>query len=142
MQIAAARPKRFGELRKDITKDEFIKVSDLDALVVVHLYEPNLRVCSRLNSLLELLARRRADFAFVTMTLSEAQQDFDHDVLPMLVLYRRGAVVDTLCRVTDDIGDDAEDDLELLLDKAVAGDAPSQAPMSRRAAASEVVAMF
>mmetsp|Transcript_12050 Transcript_12050/g.48501 ORF Transcript_12050/g.48501 Transcript_12050/m.48501 type:complete len:80 (-) Transcript_12050:656-895(-) len=55
------------------------------------------------------------------MTLDEAGESFDQDVLPVLAVYRGGDLVDTLFRVTSHLDARTEDsDLEELLDATTA----------------------
>mmetsp|Transcript_20905 Transcript_20905/g.64591 ORF Transcript_20905/g.64591 Transcript_20905/m.64591 type:complete len:271 (+) Transcript_20905:320-1132(+) len=115
LRVSSGKP-RFGEMRREVTKEAYLAAISVDARVVVcvHLHEPTYPACRRLEAILVQLARRRPDLSFVSMTLDEAEQAFEPALLPLLVLYRNTDVVDTLFRVTDDL--DPLDELNQLED--------------------------
>lgn len=118
LQVEATRP-TFGSLRREVSKDDYLAAIDLDPriVVVVHLTDPSLPPCRRLEALLDGLARRRPEILFISMTLHEAGQQFDSEVMPVLAFYQAGLVVDTLFQVTAELDIHAEhDDLEYLVD--------------------------
>lgn len=112
----------FGSLRRDATKDDYLAAIAVPrVVVVVHLHEPRHPACRRLEDILAVLATRRKDISFLSMTLDEAGQTFDRDVLPVLALYKDGDIVDSLFCVTNDLDVLSEhDDLERLIDTSAA----------------------
>jgi len=119
----------FGAFRREVSKEDYLSALDLDprVVVVVHISEPRLPPCRRLEGLLDVLARRRPDILFISITVDETGQDFDPDVMPVLALYQDGHVVDTLFRVTANLDVATEhDDLECLIDSSAAFQAPPQ----------------
>eukprot|EP00814_Leptocylindrus_danicus_P017231 CAMPEP_0116041002 /NCGR_PEP_ID=MMETSP0321-20121206/24736_1 /TAXON_ID=163516 /ORGANISM="Leptocylindrus danicus var. danicus, Strain B650" /LENGTH=344 /DNA_ID=CAMNT_0003521007 /DNA_START=180 /DNA_END=1214 /DNA_ORIENTATION=- len=71
--------------------------------VVVHLYEPTLYACEVLNRSLEHVARSMAHVKFLRLQALQASADFDPIVLPTLMVYRAGALVQNLIRVSDEL---------------------------------------
>ena len=71
------------------------------------------------------------------MRLGEAETTMDRDVLPVLVVYRAGEVLDTLFRLCAELGDKfSADDLEQHLDTSQAFlDPASQDPTAAHHAA-------
>ena len=120
LQVSAARP-QFGELRE---VDQFqmldeLEGGDAEKVVVVHLYEEHHAGCRKLNGVLEGLARRMQSLQFLRLRATLAQKDFDPVALPTLMVYRGGELVESLLRVTDEMGgeraDFGMDDVEWLL---------------------------
>lgn len=121
LKLVANTPS-FGLLRREVSKDEYLEALDVDprVVVVVHLIEPRLPPCRRLEALLEVIARRRPEILFISMTVEEAGQDYDPEVMPLLALYQAGEIVDTVFCVTSQLDLDAEyDDLERIIDSTV-----------------------
>lgn len=127
---SAARP-QFGEL-KEVDKFQLLDAlegGDTEKLVVVHLYEEYHAGCRKLNGVLEGLARRMAGLQFLRLRATSAQPDFDPIALPTLMVYRGGQLVESLLRVTDEMGgeraDFSMDDVEWLLrEKGGVGEGP------------------
>lgn len=100
----------FGEL-VDLSIDNFIEVIDgghSETFVVVHLYEPHLPACVRLNFRLTELAAKYDQVCFGAMVASEARDRFPEQELPALIVYRGGQYVEGIERVHESIGDDVE----------------------------------
>lgn len=100
----------FGEL-VDLSIDNYIEVVDgghSETFVVVHLYEPHLAACVRLNFRLTELAARYDQVCFGAMVATEARDQFPEQELPALVVYRGGTYVEGVERVHESIGDDVE----------------------------------
>ncbi|KAJ8608289.1 hypothetical protein CTAYLR_010381 [Chrysophaeum taylorii] len=124
----------FGALRRDLTKDEYLAAITADPriVVVLHIHDPRLPPCRRLEAILEVVAARRPDISFVSMTVDELGDDFDTDVMPILALYKAAEVADTLFRVTDNLDPHSEhDDLERLLDDCAVFAVKTQQPAPR-----------
>jgi len=112
----------FGTMRHHVDKEDYVRALDVDdrVVVAVHLTEPTYPSCRRLEASLALVAPRRPDLSFVSMTLAEAEQPFEPHLLPILALYKGGDVVETLFRVTERLDPLNElADLEELIDNAV-----------------------
>ena len=129
----------FGAFHPNATKQEYLDaLATRDAVVVVHLHEPNYGPCRRLNGALAALAARRRDVRFLGLALGEAGealQGYDVETLPTLVVYQHGEVVETLFRVGSDLAPSYDAaDVESLLDTvpAFAGDGPVAPPPPAR----------
>mmetsp|Transcript_18962 Transcript_18962/g.28616 ORF Transcript_18962/g.28616 Transcript_18962/m.28616 type:complete len:259 (+) Transcript_18962:103-879(+) len=123
----ASRP-RFGSMRQCVSKAQYIAAIDNEdsrVITIVHLFDTSLPSSRHLEALLVQLASRRSDICFLSMTIEEAecsQHEFDNSVLPILVLYRSGEVVDTLFRVTDSLlqgNSNTDADLENLINNSL-----------------------
>ena len=100
----------FGEL-VDMSIDNYIEVVDgrhSETFVVVHLYEPHLPACVRLNFRLTELAAKYDQVCFGAMVATEARDQFPEQELPALIVYRGGQYVEGVERVHESIGDDVE----------------------------------
>ena len=138
LRAETAKP-TFGAFHPNATKQEYLDaLATKDAVVVVHLHEPNYGPCRRLNRALAALAARRRDVRFLGLALGEAGealQGYDVETLPTLVVYQHGEVVETLFRVGSDLAPSYDDaDVESLLDTvpAFAGDGPVAPPPPAR----------
>ena len=97
----------FGEI-KEVDKFAFVEeVDNVDnsIFVVVHLYEEYISACRLANKLLEQIARSQANVKFLRMQSTQAKSNYDQIVLPALLIYKGGELVESLFRITDDIGD-------------------------------------
>jgi hypothetical protein len=110
---------RYGEL-KDLSVDTYLACVDgghPETFVVVHLYEPHLPACVRMNFRLQELAARFDQVCFGAMVASEAKQDMGTADLPALVAYRGGAYLESELRVHETLGDElALDALQKLVE--------------------------
>ena len=138
LRAETAKP-TFGAFNATASKQEYLDaLATKDAVVVVHLHEPNYGPCRRLNRALAALAARRRDVRFLGLALGEAGealQGYDVETLPTLVVYQHGEVVETLFRVGSDLAPSYDDaDVESLLDTvpAFAGDGPVAPPPPAR----------
>ena len=120
LQRTAGMP-RFGHHRCQINKAAYLAAISVDPRIVVavHLHEPTFPSSRRLEAALASLAPKRPDVSFLSITLDEAEQPFEPDLLPILVLYKDADVVDTFFRVTNDL-DPLNDvaDLEDIIDNS------------------------
>ena len=138
LRAETAKP-TFGAFNATASKQEYLDaLATKDAVVVVHLHEPNYGPCRRLNRALAALAARRRDVRFLGLALGEAGealQGYDVETLPTLVVYQHGEVVETLFSVGSDLAPSYDDaDVESLLDTvpAFAGDGPVAPPPPAR----------
>ena len=98
----------FGEL-KDLSIDGYLSCVEgghAETFVVVHLYEPNLPACVRLNFRLQELAVKFDQVCFGSMVASEAKEGMGTADLPALVAYRGGEYLESELRVHETIGDE------------------------------------
>lgn len=122
IQNMAARP-TFGAMRRHVDKDQYlsaIEKTDPRVIVVVHLSDPRLPPCRRVEALLGLVAQRQIGTLFVSMTVDEAGQSFDPEVMPVIALYQNGEIVDTLFEVTAHLHEDDQEDLDALIRTSIA----------------------
>ena len=96
---------KFGAVIELETDDYVSAIDDEDASVtlVIHLYQESLEACRRVNSHLDVLARRYPQVKFARIVATKADSSFENVVLPALLVYRGGALVHTLLRITDDL---------------------------------------
>mmetsp|Transcript_17052 Transcript_17052/g.25213 ORF Transcript_17052/g.25213 Transcript_17052/m.25213 type:complete len:262 (-) Transcript_17052:29-814(-) len=110
----------FGEVT-EATDENFIEEVDgvnPKSFVVVHLHEPYLRSCQRLNSIFETLAKEKPHTKFIKMLSSYAggEEGYDPVALPTLTVYKNKNVVLCLTRITEIIGEEfTKSDVESLL---------------------------
>jgi hypothetical protein len=98
----------FGEL-KDLSIDGYLACVEgghPETFVVVHLYEPHLPACVRLNFRLQELADKFDQVCFGSMVASEAKEGMGTADLPALVAYRGGEYLESELRVHETIGDE------------------------------------
>ena len=99
---------RYGEL-KDLSVDGYLTCVEgghPEAFVVVHLYEPHLPACVRMNFRLQELAVEFDQVCFGSMVASEAKEGMGTADLPALVAYRGGEYLESELRVHETIGDE------------------------------------
>lgn len=110
------RTKRLQELRKsqarpafgkciDVNGSKFlreIETDDSSTIVVVHLYEPAVSYCVRLNRILDQLAMSMPTIKFLRLKASENNIPIDRMTLPILTFYRGGETVDTVAGIADE----------------------------------------
>ncbi|CAM9401516.1 unnamed protein product [Choristocarpus tenellus] len=117
LKVSTGRP-QFGQIR-EVERGDFVLAVDIEdprTCVVVHLYEPYVAACVRMNRYLEVLACRKPLVKFLRMRSSAADGDYDPVALPTLLLYRNREVVGCVTRVTDDLGEFfTQEDVEWLL---------------------------
>ncbi|KAI9184661.1 hypothetical protein H9P43_003716 [Blastocladiella emersonii ATCC 22665] len=133
----------FGAFR-EIGVSQFLKEVDEEhkqVSVVVHVYEPYIPECQRLNRHLTELATRYGHAKFLRIRAAAADPDLDHLALPVLQVYRAGDLVANLIRATDDMEEQAGgneafdvDDCEAILLSHGALSARDECPMDAAAA--------
>lgn len=123
LQAAASKP-IFGSIREVSAADYLEEVDGVDprVSVVVHLYEPYIGACQKMNRALELLARRYPGVKFLRMLADQCRQAtgqvYDHVGLPTLVVYRAGETISAHVRVQDELSETfGADDVEWLLSR-------------------------
>ncbi|KAJ1658697.1 hypothetical protein IWQ61_002105 [Dispira simplex] len=95
---------RFGKV-EEITEAEYVDVIEKVSPavpVIVHVYEPVVPTCRYINQILDLIASIFAHCRFVKIRASATgQSKFTPEVLPIIIGYRDGVLIDTIVRVSD-----------------------------------------
>lgn len=63
-----------------------------------------MRSCIRLNDILEDIAEENEKIKFGAMITYSEFEDFDETNLPIIVKYSKGEVVDSVIKLTDELG--------------------------------------
>ncbi|GMI29938.1 hypothetical protein TrCOL_g6438 [Triparma columacea] len=131
--LRSYRDARLNQLRHAVTYPTYGQLREVDAFeyaelvdsidqrsyLVVHMYEPYVPACKRINNMLEELARRMTWAQVVRLHCFKANPNFDPIALPVIMLYRGGELVDNFVKVTDALPNDFKvDDLQWLLENA------------------------
>lgn len=98
---------RYGMLQT-IPGDQFISIieqTDSEVMVFIHISNPRLPECRILDSLLASIARKYPGSRFITVQRDEINAKFDDRVMPVVVCYRGGDLVDTLCGFAEGLGE-------------------------------------
>ncbi|KAL7748665.1 hypothetical protein RI367_006076 [Sorochytrium milnesiophthora] len=106
---------RFGNF-KEINVNQYVSAIEderADVSVLIHLYQPFIPDCTKLNKMMTMLARRFGYAKFLRILSTEADASFDHVALPALLVYRGGDLVCNLIRVTDEMEEVGGADFEL-----------------------------
>ncbi|KAJ1967402.1 hypothetical protein IWQ62_001887 [Dispira parvispora] len=100
----AQQTPRFGTV-EEITEAEYVDVIEKVSHavpVIVHVYEPVVPACRYINQILDHLASTFVHCRFVRIRASATgQSKFTPDVLPIIIGYRDGVLIDTIVRVSD-----------------------------------------
>ena len=107
-QQAASLQPRFGTVR-DVDASELASAlddADSRTVVAVHLYEPSIPTCARLNRILDELAAAMPTLLFLRMPASANGVSVDRVALPMVSLYRGGESLGALAAITHELGTD------------------------------------
>jgi len=119
-QPKSQQQKKFGNLL-EVSRNEYVDAIDNEAegvFIVVHLYQPYIKNCKRLNEYLEQLAKRLPGVKFLKIVATEAKEKYDDIALPSLLIYQNQNLKDALIPVTSLLPDSFdEEDIYLLLAK-------------------------
>ncbi|GMH99374.1 hypothetical protein TrLO_g14578 [Triparma laevis f. longispina] len=125
------RDARLSQLRYSTTFPTFGEITEVDPFefsdavdnadprvnIVVHMYEPYVDDCKKINKLLEQLARRMNWCKFLRLHCFKANPNFDPIALPVLMVYKGGELAHNFVKVTDDLPTDFTiDDVQWLLE--------------------------
>mmetsp|Transcript_16236 Transcript_16236/g.33364 ORF Transcript_16236/g.33364 Transcript_16236/m.33364 type:complete len:367 (+) Transcript_16236:44-1144(+) len=117
----AARYPIYGTLL-EVDAFEFAElVDDMDprSHLVIHMYEPYVEGCKRINNMLDELSRRMRWCQVARLHCFKANPNFDPVALPVIMVYRGGEMVENFVKVTDVLPKDFKvDDLQWLLENA------------------------
>ena len=110
----------WGKLEEATVQNFIEEVEDAAGshFIVVHLYQPYVEECVRVNFALMTLAERFPRIRFMRGVCTDLIPSFDEIGLPTLMLYRGGKQLDILVRITDELGPNfADRDLVFYLNK-------------------------
>ncbi|XP_049848289.1 phosducin-like protein 1 [Schistocerca gregaria] len=96
---------------------EFVDSEDEKTIVLVHICQHNIRACTRLN---EVLAQISIACPYIKIGyIEETGNQFKKEMLPILIVYQNGDVLESHIRIIDEIGHnfDFDDILNFLLDR-------------------------
>uniref|UniRef100_A0A6U3QXS5 Phosducin domain-containing protein n=1 Tax=Ditylum brightwellii TaxID=49249 RepID=A0A6U3QXS5_9STRA len=102
LQLTTHWPSYDGKV-EEVTPEEYSSLVDtIDPRVhfIVHLYEPSIRDCVKLNSMLERCASLKKYAKFVKLRALDAKPNMDCIVLPTIMIYRGGNLEHNLVRFT------------------------------------------
>lgn len=118
--IANYRQNRLAQMKYSTTFPSFGSISEVDpfefadeidktdprAYLVVHMYEPGIPECKKVNRFLEGLARDMPWVRFLRLHAMKANMNIDHIALPIVMVYKAGELEQNFCRVQDDLPKD------------------------------------
>ena len=70
-----------------------------DQTIIVHISDDGIEACQLMNEALTELAEKHLFVQFLAVHPDDIQSDFDSDVLPSLLVYRNGDLVESLIKV-------------------------------------------
>mmetsp|Transcript_31216 Transcript_31216/g.52681 ORF Transcript_31216/g.52681 Transcript_31216/m.52681 type:complete len:325 (+) Transcript_31216:37-1011(+) len=112
----------FGTVREIRNADFLNEIEEEDArvIVAVHLYEPGIQSCTRMNEILQEIAITFPHVKFLRMQASSNTIEVDKVALPIITLYRNGETVDTIAGIAAEFGPYfKKDDIEWLLNSSL-----------------------
>jgi len=120
---AAACAPQFSSV-KDVNSEQFVdelEKEDPRVRVVVHLYEPSVSVCTRLNRILDEIAPLMTSVKFLRLQAKANDVAVDRVALPILQVYRAGESQTVLAGISDMLGTEffTKDDVVELLENAM-----------------------
>jgi hypothetical protein len=97
----------FGNVKEVGSADflEEIDEEDPRVVVVVHLYEPSIQSCTRMNRFIEEMARSMSQIKFLRMHASSNEIILDRMTLPILNIYQGGKSVTVLAGIAEELGE-------------------------------------
>lgn len=138
--MAAFRERRLQELKKQqqtVARPQFGCVRDVNGeslldelekeesgvIVIVHLFEPSVPTCTRLNRILDELAVQMPSAKFLRMPASDNGMNLDRTTMPILSIYKAGETVAILAAIAHEIGTDffTKEQVEELIVNELAG---------------------
>ena len=112
----------FGNVKEVGSADflEEIDSEDVRVLVIVHLYEPSVNSCTRMNRFIEEIARSMSSIKFLRMHASRNEIELDRMTLPILNIYKGGKSVTVLAGIAEELGEYfVREDVEWLLESTL-----------------------
>lgn len=129
------RQKRLAELKMqtsalpvfgrciDVSSQDFlteVDLADSRVFVIVHLYEPSVLTCVRMNRILDELAHLNQNVKFMRMAASNNMIEVDRMALPILTVYKGGATVEVHAGIAEELGEHFKrEDIEYLIDSTI-----------------------
>ncbi len=124
LRVQTAALPTFGLVRDLESSDRFlceVDEEDRRVFVVVHLFEPSVLSCIRMNRILDEIAHTWPHVKFLRMHASRHEIEVDRMTLPILTLYRAGETVAVHAGITADLGQHfKKDDIDWLLEESMA----------------------
>lgn len=94
----------FGWYTKEVSEESS------DVTVVVHIYEPHIRICNKLNAHLDDIAKKWRSTKFVRLKSSLSGVHVNPSMLPALSIYRAGQQLSVIKNFRDEISDEGSGD--------------------------------
>jgi hypothetical protein len=107
LQVLTQALPTFGRVR-DVSSEEFLDEVDSEdrrVFVVVHLFEPSVLSCIRMNRLLEEIAHTHRNVKFLRMHASVNEIEVDRMTLPILTVYKGGETVAVHAGIAAELGE-------------------------------------
>ena len=122
------RGKQFGSCI-DVGMDNFLEEvenEDLTVLVIVHLFEPSVTACVRLNRVLDEVAPHMPTRKFLRLQGAASGMALDRVTLPILTFYRGGESVLVLAGIAQTLGSEffTREDVEWLIESSILAAVP------------------
>lgn len=120
--MASVNKPVFGNV-KEVGAADFLEEIDNEdprVVVVVHLYEPSVNSCTRMNRFIEEMARTMSQIKFLRMHASSNEIELDRMTLPILNIYRGGKSITVLAGIAEELGEYfVREDVEWLLESTL-----------------------
>jgi thiol-disulfide isomerase/thioredoxin len=104
-QTNLIKKKKFGKIF-GLSRDSFVDAIDrepVDSYVVIHLFQPHIAPCLKINSYLGQIARKYPLTKFCTIKSTDAKAELDEIGLPVVLVYRAGELIHNIIRVHEDL---------------------------------------
>ena len=100
---------------------EEVEKEDSRVVVIVHLYEPSIPTCVRMNRFLEEISTSMRDIKFLRMSASANLIEVDRLTLPILNIYKGGEIFTVLAGIADELGGDyfSKEEVEWLIESTL-----------------------
>jgi Phosducin len=121
-KMGSCNKPQFGNVKEVGSEDliEEIDCMDPRVVVIVHLYEPSISSCTRMNRYLEEIARKMTGIKFLRMHASRNGIELDRMTLPILNIYHGGKHVVALAGIAEELGEHfVREDVEWLVDSTL-----------------------
>ena len=121
-KMGSCNKPQFGNVQEVGSEDliEGIDCIDPRVVVIVHLYEPSISCCTRMNRYLEEIARKMTGIKFLRMHASKNGIELDRMTLPILNIYHGGKHVVSLAGIAEELGEYfVREDVEWLVESTL-----------------------
>ncbi|XP_050536592.1 phosducin-like protein [Daktulosphaira vitifoliae] len=101
----------FNQVHDLLNGDEFLNAVENEipfVTVIIHVYEPNVKACSQMNTCFQALCREYEKTKFCKIIGSSAglSLNFKMSGVPAILAYRAGQLIGNFVRITDELGFD------------------------------------